>query len=94
MAGHAAGNRAGTFRRLVPYLLRPPLSPIDARQYRLTTMKKLSVCVLTFNSERLLEACIEPLTRIADELIVVDSGSSDGTLAILEKFGLTPLYRP
>lgn len=57
-------------------------------------MKKLSVCVLTFNSERLLEACIEPLTRIADELIVVDSGSSDGTLAILEKFGLAPLYRP
>jgi len=43
-----------------------------------------SVVVRTFNSEPTLEACLESLIRqtIRPEIIVVDSGSSDGTLAI------------
>ncbi|MBI3897128.1 MAG: glycosyltransferase family 2 protein [Gammaproteobacteria bacterium] len=56
-------------------------------------MKSLSVCLLTFNSERLLEECLKPLLQIADELIVVDSGSSDKTLVILAANGVKSTYR-
>lgn len=58
---------------------------------RLDCMEKLTVCLLTFNSARLLEQCIRPLLRVADELVVVDSGSSDATLNILSKYGITPV---
>lgn len=54
----------------------------------------LSVCLLTFNSERLLEPCVAALRQVADELVVVDSGSTDGTRAILARFGVEPVDRP
>ncbi len=53
----------------------------------------LTVCLLTFNSERLLEACVQALLPLADEWVVVDSGSTDGTLDILRRFGITPVQR-
>lgn len=57
-------------------------------------MKKLSVCILTFNSLRTLAACVLPAIEIADEVIVVDSGSNDGTLEFLQGLGITPAFRP
>lgn len=57
-------------------------------------MVKLTVCLLTYNSERLLEECIEPLIRIADEMVVVDSGSSDNTLKILLAHGIRVVHHP
>lgn len=56
-------------------------------------MKALTVCLLTFNSERLLEDCLRPLLSIADEIVAVDSGSTDQTLAILRAHGIEPAYR-
>ncbi|OGA06126.1 MAG: family 2 glycosyl transferase [Betaproteobacteria bacterium RIFCSPHIGHO2_12_FULL_69_13] len=55
---------------------------------------KLTVCLLTFDSQRLLREVIPPLLELADELVVVDSGSSDDTLAICAAFGLAPIHRP
>lgn len=55
-------------------------------------MLKLSVCLLTFNSERLLHKVIPPLIRVADEIIVIDSGSTDSTLNICQEYGLSPIY--
>jgi len=56
-------------------------------------MEKITVCLLTYNSERLLQECIRPLLRVADEMIVVDSGSSDKTLDILSGFSIKPTLR-
>lgn len=55
---------------------------------------RLTVCVLTFNSQRLLREVLEPLARVADEFVVLDSGSSDRTLEICGQFGLMPIQRP
>jgi glycosyltransferase involved in cell wall biosynthesis len=46
----------------------------------------VSVIVRTFNSGGSLEACLESIRRqsVAAEVVVVDSGSSDGTLALAE----------
>lgn len=45
-------------------------------------MKKLSVVIITFNEENNIERCIKSVTSIADEIIVVDSYSTDKTEAI------------
>lgn len=42
--------------------------------------------MITFNEERIIEKCLKSLLW-ADEIIVVDSGSTDATLAICEKYG-------
>ncbi|WP_253380915.1 glycosyltransferase family 2 protein [unidentified bacterial endosymbiont] len=57
-------------------------------------MFRLTVCLLTYNSARLLRDVLTPLMRIADEIIVIDSGSTDDTLSIHEEYGITPIYNP
>lgn len=55
-------------------------------------MTKLSICLLTFNSSRLLREVIYPLIGVADEWIIVDSGSTDNTLAICQEFEIETIY--
>jgi len=52
----------------------------------------LSVCLLTCNSERLLNDVVKSLIPVADEFIVIDSGSTDRTLEILAEFGINCHY--
>lgn len=49
---------------------------------------KLSVGIITFNEEKRIGRTLEPLRDIADEIIVVDSGSSDATEEICKKYGV------
>lgn len=55
-------------------------------------MNNLSICVLTYNSERTIYTCIKALKKIADEFIVVDSGSQDKTITILRDLGIRPIF--
>jgi glycosyltransferase involved in cell wall biosynthesis len=48
---------------------------------------ELSVTIITLNEEILLQKCLESVKAIADEIILVDSGSKDKTINIAEKFG-------
>lgn len=50
-------------------------------------MKKISATILAYNEERHIEACLESLCGVADEIIVVDSGSTDRTIEICKKHG-------
>ncbi len=52
-----------------------------------------SVLVLTFNEEANLPACLEALTW-CDDIVVVDSGSTDETVNIARAFGARILTRP
>ena len=47
----------------------------------------LSVVMIVKNEEDQLRACLERIARIADEIIIVDSGSTDATCAIARDFG-------
>lgn len=49
----------------------------------------VSACILTRNSSRTIGTCIEALKGAVDEIIVVDTGSSDNTVTIVESHGLT-----
>lgn len=46
----------------------------------------LSVTIIALNAAAQLEACLQS-AAFADEIVVVDSGSSDGTAALAERYG-------
>lgn len=50
-------------------------------------MEKLSVYMITFNEEKRLGQTLEAIKRIADEIIIVDSGSTDKTEEIAKRHG-------
>ncbi|MDA0901915.1 MAG: glycosyltransferase family 2 protein [Proteobacteria bacterium] len=48
-------------------------------------MKNLSIILLTYNSENIIELSLEKLDANQYDVIVVDNGSSDGTVALIKK---------
>lgn len=49
---------------------------------------KLSVVIITFNEEKNIERCLKSLQAVADEIIVLDSFSTDNTPMICEKYNV------
>lgn len=47
----------------------------------------LSIAIISYNEEKNIRRCLESITDIAQEIIVVDSGSTDNTINIAAEFG-------
>lgn len=52
---------------------------------------KVSVIIITLNEEMIIEKCLSKLSW-ADEILVIDSGSTDQTVAICEKMGAKVIH--
>lgn len=50
-------------------------------------MGAITATILTYNEEQRIETCLQSLEGIADEIIVVDSGSCDRTVEICKQYG-------
>jgi len=50
-------------------------------------VKKFSVIILTFNEERNIRRCLDSITDFTDDIVIVDSFSTDATLKIGEDYG-------
>ncbi|MFW5851494.1 MAG: glycosyltransferase family 2 protein [Bacteroidota bacterium] len=57
-------------------------------------MHSLSVAIITYNEEKNIEQCIRSVKDIADEIIVVDSFSTDLTPEICKKLNVTFIQHP
>jgi len=49
---------------------------------------KISSTIITFNEEHNIQDCIESLLKVADEIVIVDSFSTDNTKVICERYEL------
>ena len=47
----------------------------------------ISLCMIAKNEEKHLEQCLESVKNVVDEIIVIDTGSTDKTKEIAKKFG-------
>lgn len=55
-------------------------------------MATLSVVLAVFNEEKNLRECLESAKEIADEMVVVDGGSTDSTVQIAKSFGAVVIH--
>ena len=54
----------------------------------------LTVIILTFNESRHIERCIRSAQRVADDILIVDSFSTDDTVAIARRLDARVLQNP
>src|SRR5204863_5400745 len=50
-------------------------------------LPRLSLCMIVKNEERFLRNCLESVKDIVDEMVIVDTGSTDSTLDIAREYG-------
>jgi len=49
--------------------------------------RTVSVCMIVKNEEELLPNCLDSIKHLADEIVIVDTGSTDRTVEIAESYG-------
>lgn len=57
-------------------------------------MPTLSLCMIIKDEEAYLEGCLQSVQGLVDEIVIVDTGSTDGSLEIAERFGAQVLAFP
>jgi GT2 family glycosyltransferase len=92
-AGNLAASRDLLGRADRPRLGRSALGTLGERGRRVACAAQpavgltLSLCMIVKDEEELLPACLEAARGAVDEIVVVDTGSSDRTVEIAESFG-------
>jgi 2-polyprenyl-3-methyl-5-hydroxy-6-metoxy-1,4-benzoquinol methylase/glycosyltransferase involved in cell wall biosynthesis len=85
----ARGNPIGNW--LIRYEMaahRPcGVRPLHARIHKTRPMPTLTVGIIARDEETNIGRCLESVYRVADEIIVGDTGSTDATVAIAESYG-------
>lgn len=56
--------------------------------------ESLDIIILTFNEERNIEACLQSAAQLKANIFVVDSGSTDATIAICQKYTSHIFHHP
>jgi tetratricopeptide (TPR) repeat protein len=63
------------------------LSALTAKMAKREEPVRISACMIVKNEEQGLERCLQSLQGAIDEIVLVDTGSTDKTVAIAEKHG-------
>jgi glycosyltransferase involved in cell wall biosynthesis len=73
--------------------LQPRLDRVTAAAYPAEGLT-LSLCMIVKDEEAMLGRCLEAVRPAVDEIVVVDTGSTDATVQIAESFGARVLHHP
>ncbi|HET6244719.1 MAG: glycosyltransferase family 2 protein [Bacteroidetes bacterium] len=57
-------------------------------------MEPISVVIITYNEEKNIGRCLDSLKHITDDIVVVDSFSTDKTMALCKKAGVNFIQKP
>lgn len=82
------GNKLDNWVFGFKYTKKPTFNPINFEEKALKTRPYFSIatCIIAKNEEVNLMRCLKSVQKISDEIIVVDTGSTDDTKHIAEKF--------
>jgi len=61
--------------------------PIEVQSPASKGQSRLSVCLIVKNEERFLAQCLKSVKDVAQQIVVVDTGSTDRTVEIAKEFG-------
>ncbi len=84
----------------LPPLVNARVRPLAVRAQRIASAArpaeglKVSLCMIVKDEEEMLPGCLEAVASSVDEIIVVDTGSTDRTVEIAESFGATVIDFP
>lgn len=56
--------------------------------------KSICAVIPTKDNMRTIQECLESILPVTSDIIVIDSGSTDGTVSLCEKFGAKVIHRP
>jgi glycosyltransferase involved in cell wall biosynthesis/Tfp pilus assembly protein PilF/protein-L-isoaspartate O-methyltransferase len=65
----------------------PPALELDRPGTAATCRPSLTVCLIARNEEKFICPCLESIRGLAQQIVVVDTGSTDGTRSIAERAG-------
>ena len=74
------------------YYSHNPIPAKDTTIENINSNNLLSICMIVKNEEKMLPDCLESVKNIADEIIIVDTGSTDKTIEIAKKYGAKIYY--
>lgn len=57
-------------------------------------MATISLCIIVRDEETMLPACLASVAGVVDEIVLVDTGSRDGTLALARAAGARVFEQP
>lgn len=60
----------------------------------MATPARISLCLIARNEEQLLPGCLDSVRDAVDEIVIVDTGSTDGTRELARKAGAVVVSRP
>jgi len=66
---------------------------MDSQDPHNTPMDDLTVCYTTFNSMRTMPQSLDAARTLAKHIVVIDSGSTDGTIELCQSHGIEPTHR-
>ncbi|HYV38483.1 MAG TPA: glycosyltransferase [Gemmataceae bacterium] len=70
-----------------PHRLQSKMTTLTAENTKGATRHRVSLCMIVRNEQQHLEACLKSVADLVDEMIVVDTGSTDNTKDIAARCG-------
>ncbi len=96
---HAASTGRGTQPSTAPTAqLHPALAQLEPRALEVAAAAqpaqglKLSLCMIVRDEQEMLPGCLASLQEAVDEMVIVDTGSTDATVEIARSFGAKVIF--